>query len=285
MRKVLVTGATGFLGEHVLSALPPDCEVSVFARATSDTSRLPKGIRVHVGRLEEPETLAAALEGKDLLLNVASLGFGHAEGIVEACRRANLPRAVFVGSAAVFTTLPASSKAVRLDAEERLKSSGLACTLLRPTMIYGTPRDRNIWRLISFLRWSPVAPVLRGEGLHQPVHVDDVARAVWAAADGPSIGFRAFNLGGGRALRLREMIEIIARTLGRRVNIVPVPAGAAYIAAAAARAVPFFPRISREQIQRLLEDKSVDIAPARGAVGFAPREFEAGIEQEVRCPP
>lgn len=283
MRRVLVTGATGFLGEHVFALRPADCEVSVFARAGSDTSRISKGIKIHTGRFEEPESFAAALRGQDLLLNLASLGFGHAPAIVEACRRAKPARAVFVGSAAVFTSLPAASKAVRLEAEERLRSSGLDCVLLRPTMIYGTPRDRNIWRLIRFLRWSPIAPVLRGEGLQQPVHVEDVARAVWAAADKPSTGFAAFNIGGARPLRLSEMIEIIARKLGRSVKIVSVPPTAAHIGAAAMRVLPLFPGISREQIQRLMEDKSVDNEPARGELGYAPRDFAAGVEEEIRC--
>lgn len=282
MRRVLVTGATGFLGEHVLARRPPDCELTVFVRPASDLSRLPAGVRTHVGSLDRPETLEAALEGQDLLLNLASLGFGHAPGVVAACRRAGVPRSVFVGSAAVFTTLPARSKSVRLEAERCLQDSGLSCALLRPTMIYGTPRDRNIWRLIRLLRFSPAVPVLRGEGLHQPVHVEDVADAVWAAASLTHAGYRAYNVGGARALRLEEMIGAIAGGLGRRVLLVPVSASAARAGAAVARLLPFLPRISAEQIERLREDKSVDNGPARTAFGYAPRDFQTGVAQELR---
>ena len=122
----------------------------------------------------------------DALVNLASLGFGHAPAIVAAAVGAGLGRAVFVSTTAVATGLPARSKAVRLAAEATVRSSGLAWTILRPTMIYGAPGDRNMSRLLALLirarRGLPgvglpvVLPVPGGgRGLQQPVHVADIA--------------------------------------------------------------------------------------------------------------
>lgn len=282
MKRALVTGATGFLGEHVMKLCPSGWRAEAFARPSSDRSRLPSGALVHEGDLADPASLRTALDGADALLNIASLGFGHAPAIVQAAREARVPRAVFFSTTAVFTKLDARSKAVRLEAERLVSESGLAFTLLRPTMIYGTPRDRNIWRLIRLLRWAPAVPLVEGgRRLQQPVFVEDAARAAWAALDSRAAVGGAFDVPGAKALPFAEMVGIIARLLGRRVPVFSIPRNAALAAAAAARCLPFLPRISAEQILRLEEDKAFDPGPARKAFGYDPLDFEAGVRREL----
>lgn len=280
--RILVTGATGFLGEHVLAARPPGCRIEILARPTSDLSGLPEGIRVRRGDLSDAASLKKAFEGVDVLLNLASMGFGHAPNLIEAYQSARIPRAVFISTTSIFTTLPAPAKSVRLEAEKLLQESGLAFTLLRPTMIYGTPRDRNLWRLIRFLRLSPVAPLVNGgKSLQQPIHVQDAARAIWQVLGKPVTVGKAYNIAGRRPLSLAEMVETITQRLNRRVKIVPISLRAAIAGAAVARHFPLLPRITREQILRLEEDKNYDIAPARAEFGFEPIDFQQGIEKEL----
>lgn len=281
MKTVLVTGATGFVGGYALKLAPSGVRLEAFVR-DPDKARLPTGVGIRAGNLDEPETLLRALEGVDILLNIASLGFGHAPGIVRACREARVPRAVFVSTTAIFTKLPAKTKPVREEAERLIRESGLAYTILRPTLIYGDPSDRNIWRLIRFLRRSPVAPLVGGgRRLQQPIHVEDVARAVWQVLEHPGTVGKAYDVAGARALSFADMVRVIARRLGRRVAVIPVPLRLALAGAAAARALPFLPRISAEQVLRLEEDKAFDIEPARKAFGFDPMDFEAGVAREI----
>src|SRR5205085_5177203 len=102
--------------------------------------------------------------------------------------------------------------------------SALDWTLVRPTMIYGTPADRNIARLLRLLRRAPLVPLPGGgRSLQQPVHVDDVADAIVRALErDPSIG-RAYDLGGPEPLTLRELVQDAARAVGRRPWLVTVP--------------------------------------------------------------
>jgi len=150
---VLVTGATGFLGEFVIARLRAGADrVVVFARPASNIAALvAQGVEVRSGDLGDQASLRRALAGVDVLVNLASLGFGHAPTIVAAAANAGLQHAVFVSTTSIYSSLPAGSKPTRIAAEQAVRDSGLPYTLLRPTMIYGSPRDRNIWRLIKYL--------------------------------------------------------------------------------------------------------------------------------------
>src|SRR5215211_113454 len=99
------------------------------------------------------------MQGADALINIVSLGFGHADSILRAAKEAGIQRAIFISTTAIFTQLNAKSKSIRMDAERLIKSSGLAYTILRPTMIYGSDHDRNMWRLIQFMRYSSIVPI------------------------------------------------------------------------------------------------------------------------------
>jgi uncharacterized protein YbjT (DUF2867 family) len=218
---------------------------------------------------------ALPLEGVDTVVYCASMGFGHVPRLVSQLESAGIQRAVFVSTTAIFTSLPAPSRAVRLAAEEAVQSSRLDWTILRPTMIYGTARDRNVSRLLRVLKRWPVLP-LCGNALWQPVHVEDVADAVLAALDEPRTHDRAYNVAGAEPLRFADLVRTAARALDRRVALVPVPLTAGVLAARLTGVV------TEEQVRRLAEDKAFAIDDAQRDFGYAPRTFAAGVQAEAR---
>ena len=270
---VLLIGGTGFLGSFVAARLfaSVERELCVLVRPTSDRSCLPPEVEVRVGDLGEPLPLG----GIDTLVYCASMGFGHVPRLVQQLEAAGVQRAVFIGSTAIFTRLPAASRAVRLEAERAVGSSRLAWTIVRPTMIYGTHRDRNISRLLRALSRWPVFPVC-GDGLWQPIYVEDLADAVLAALASPRTLGRAYNLAGATPLRFSHLVRTAARALGRNVVLVPVPLRLAVVAARLTRVV------SPEQVLRLAEDKAFDYSEATRDFSFSPRSFEEGVRLEVR---
>ncbi|MCP3950715.1 MAG: NAD(P)H-binding protein, partial [Desulfobacterales bacterium] len=110
--KVLVTGASGFTGSYVVPALlQSDQAVRCFMRSTSDISYLPdSGFGMAFGDLDDRESFRRALERVDALVNIASIGFGHAPGIVKAVSESGVKRAIFVSTTAIYTKLDADSK-------------------------------------------------------------------------------------------------------------------------------------------------------------------------------
>jgi nucleoside-diphosphate-sugar epimerase len=287
---ILLTGATGFLGERVARALvDAGRKVRCFVRPTSDRSVLGNlEVDYAVGDLADESALYHAFQGCEVLINVASIGFGHGPGIVRAAERAGVKRAIFFGTTAVFTTLPAQTKKVRLEAEQAIMGSSLNWTILRPTMIYGSPRDRNMWRLIQYLRRYPLIPIPGdGESLQQPVFVDDLADATLAALRTDASIHQALNLAGAEALSYNQVIDTITALLRRRVLKLHVPLRLAVLGLGAYNALRRRPALRSEQLLRLNEDKAFSIDEARACLGYQPLTFREGITRELQslCPP
>jgi uncharacterized protein YbjT (DUF2867 family) len=284
--KVHVTGGSGFTGAFVVRELLKRGH-EVFAltrneRAAAKVSEL--GATPVEGDLDVPASLSEAFGagGAEHLVNVASLGFGHADSIVGAAEAAGLDRAVFVSTTALFTKLDAPSKRVRGEAEARIWGSSLRWTIVRPTMIYGTPGDRNIARLLQVLAKVPVLPVPGGgHRLQQPVHVEDLATAIVGAVERDAAVGQAIDVPGPEPLSFRELLLTAGSAVGRCPKLVPVPFRPTIAALRLYERVSSSPRLKAEQLERLGEDKAFDPGPAREILGYDPRPFSDGVRDEA----
>jgi nucleoside-diphosphate-sugar epimerase len=284
MMKVFVTGATGFTGSRFVPLLLNNgYEVRCLYRASSDRSQLSSSaVEWAQGDLSDTASLSASMQETDALVNLASLGFGHADSIISAAKSAGIKRAIFISTTAIFTQLNARSRTVRVAAERAIETSGLDYTILRPTMIYGSPRDRNMWRLIKFMRISPIVPVVGdGKSLQQPIYVDDVAAAILGCLKSDTTLGKSYNIAGGQALTYNEVIDTIARQMNKRAWKLHVPSKPVV------SLLRFFERvgipfpIKAEQVLRLNENKDFSYAEAQRDFGFSPLVFEEGINLEL----
>ncbi|QNU66804.1 NAD(P)H-binding protein [Ruminiclostridium herbifermentans] len=282
---ILLTGATGFLGEFVLKELTDrGYEVTCFVRKTSNLNTINElNVKYIFGELDDYNSICKALEGKDALINIASLGFGHAPNIVNACKQMKVKRAVFVSTTGIFTKLNPDSKAIRLEAERLIKESGLDYTIIRPTMIYGTPRDRNMWRLIKYLKKINIIPIL-GDGtyLQQPVYVKDLADAIVKAYESPVSIKKEYNISGAKALTYNEVVDLTAKALGKKVIKIHVPSKLSYNLLRAYEKVSKKPILKAEQVLRLNENKAFSHEEAKADFGYSPTTFEEGISLETK---
>lgn len=283
--KLMVTGGSGFLGGYVLreAARRGHQTVALARSETAAAAVTALGARPVTGDLDDPRSVANAFarSGCDVLVNLASLGFGHGLGIVAAAELAGMSRAIFVSTTAVTTTLAARSRQVRLAAEQQVRESALDWTILRPTMIYGDAGDRNLSRLLLLLRRTPVLPVPGGGHLQQPVHVADVADAVLAAARCPAAAGHTYDVAGPEPLTFSELLRISARAVASRTRFVPVPLFPVIAAARGYELLSGSPRIRAEQVRRLTEDKAFAIDDAVRDLDYAPRSFADGIRAEA----
>jgi uncharacterized protein YbjT (DUF2867 family) len=283
---IAITGATGFTGRHVVAEVRrqyPDAAVRCLVRSADAAAALERAGALPVtGDLHDGASLDRLFDGADTLLNVASLGFPWVDSLFASIARApSLRRGVFVSTTAILTSLPVKSKPLREHGERLVRESALAWTILRPTMIYGTPDDRNIIRLIRLVDRVPMLPMLAPEALQQPVHVEDVARAVVDVLRFPVTIGRAYNIAGGSPLTLRALFEQTATALGRRRVFVPLPVGPLRAAVRLYGGLTSSPRLKVEQIDRLGEHKAFPYDDAARDFGYSPRPFAEGVVREV----
>ena len=144
------------------------------------------------------------------------------------------------------------------------------CTILRPTMIWGSDRDRNVARLRGLaarLRMLPCpgAPT----GLRQPVHESDVAAAIVAAARHDGTAGRIMEIGGGERLSVTQMIRRVAEASG--VPTVEIPHGIWSLLSA--RPVRPFVRRWHGVLSRMRQDQLADNRCAADLIDYRPRGF------------
>lgn len=243
-----VTGANGFVGRHVVAlAAEAGWTVSgivrsaVAARVVSATGGRPVEI-------PEPnvETLARALEGADVVVHLAQIGaerggqtyeavnVGLTGRLLEACRRAGVPRALFFSGLGVAhygmksrCTNPYFLS--KLTAENRLMRSDRETVIFRPSFIVG-PGDAFVPAALAAIAGGEVERPGDGAYRMQPIAVADAAALVLAAASRPSGGFPSvFDLVGPEPVSYAQLLERlarVARTAGRdatlRVREIPI---------------------------------------------------------------
>jgi nucleoside-diphosphate-sugar epimerase len=285
--RLLVVGGSGFLGGYVLrEAARRGHQTLALARSLEAARAVAAhGARPLSGDLDDGRRLdeVFAVARCEALLCLASLGHGHGPSIVAAAEDAGVPRAVFVSTTAVTTTLHPPTRQVRLAAEEQIRRSSLDWTILRPTMIYGAAGDRNLSRLLPLLRRAAALPVpATGGYVHQPVHVGDVADAVLATLQRPAAIGSLYNVAGPEPLPFAELLHTCARAVGSRTRFVPVPLAPLVTLVRGYEVLSRHPRIRPEQLRRLAEHKAFPIETAIRDLGYAPRSFTTGIGDEAR---
>jgi uncharacterized protein YbjT (DUF2867 family) len=280
--RTLLTGATGLLGGALLRLLlARGHETRCLVRAESpNTSRL-DGERVEIfhGDAAREEDLYRALRGADALLHVA--GIEYATPVVRAAGRAGVERVLMVGSTSAHSAY-AFRSGPKLRMEELVRGSGLAWTIVRPSMIYGSERDRNVHRLLRFLDRSPIFPIFGpGTNLWQPVYHEDCARGVFEALERPVSVRRSYDLPGAEPLTYLDLVKIAAAALGRSPRIVRLPIEPVRRMLVATERLRLPLPIDSGQVARLREDKAYSYERARLDLDYAPRPFSEGVALEV----
>jgi uncharacterized protein YbjT (DUF2867 family) len=295
--KIVVVGGTGFLGRHIVRALlDADHDVTVVGRHPESVSgiALLAGANAARGDITDPQSLTGALEGADAV--VMSVTFPNypmeqarkgltferyeAEGskhLIAEAKRAGVKRFVFISGAGAD---PASSKSwyrAKGLAEQTIKSSGLDYVIIRPSWIYG-PEDKSVNKIVSMVRLSPVVPRLgvRPQRI-QPLHVDDLADAV-ARVFAREEWNETFELGGPQVMTMEEVVDTIAKVLGKKRAQIPIPRPLARLGTAPLLLLPT-PPMTPTGVEFASQDGLVDMRAARRALGVDPVPFEEGLRR------
>ena len=263
--KILVTGATGFVGPKIVHALrAQDRDVRVLVRRPERASQLAGwGAELATGDMTDAASLRAALDGVTHVVHLVAIIQGRpadfhrvmtegTKSLVAAAKEQGVERFVLMSALGTSDT---SAQAVPYYAakwaqEQELVGSGLTYTIFRPSFVFG--RDGGALPLfLKQVKLSPVVTVI-GQGLQrsQPIWVDDVATYFARGVDLPEAANRVFELGGPDTVDWNGLYSTIARVLGKRRKIVHVPVSLARAGAQLTERLPGAP-LTTDQVTML----------------------------------
>ncbi len=198
-------------------------------------------------------------------------------------------RIVALSSTSRFTKTKSSDGAEKaiaarlIEGEENLKtwatSKGIEWVILRPTLIYGHGRDKNITEIVRFIRKFRFFPLLgKANGLRQPIHVDDVAEACVAALESAVAINCAYNISGEETVPYREMVCRVFAALHLSPRLLTIPFPIFNIAVACMRLLPRYKHWTVAMAERMNSDLVFDHSDAKRDFGFSPRPFRLSSE-------
>jgi NADH dehydrogenase len=287
-QKIVVLGGTGFVGSHLVPRIARDGHAITLLSRNREKHRelgvLPRVAIVNAD-VHDHAVLTRHLAGADAVINLVGIlnergsdgsGFRKAhveltESLIGACVTAGVPRLLQMSALRAGEGSSHYLK-TRAEAETRVRTSPLAWTIFRPSVIFGEG-DGLFYRFASLLRIAPVLPLARAHAKFQPVHVGDVAEAFARALAHPFTQGRIYELGGPRTIELGELVRWTARMLGKRRLVLGLPDALGYAQAMVGEWLPGKP-ISRDNFRSLLLD-SVTPEDGLGTLGIVATPMEA----------
>lgn len=308
---ILVTGATGAVGPHVVSAMR-DAGYSVRTLSIDSPPAVswPNDVESLTGDVTNTSEVKSAMEGVDSVIHLAALlhivnpspalqekyeriNVGGTATVIAAAIKAGVRRVILFSTIAVYgpsdgqiitedtTPNPDTFYAQTKLAAERIVLEAIGSdgkqigSVLRLGAVYGSRIKGNYQRLLQSLVRGRFLPVGRGTNRRTLVYVKDVAHAAILALQDSTAAGKKFNVSDGEFHTLKEIIETMCQALGRKPPCMSLPAGPVRIAAGVvedlAGIVGIKPPIMRAVIDKYTEDIAVDSRLIQQKLGFMPQ--------------
>jgi nucleoside-diphosphate-sugar epimerase len=315
--RILVTGATGFVGRHLVRALlRRDHAVRAFGRDPQACAGLKdEGAEVLRGDLRDAEAVDAACDGAEAVYHVGALSapwgkladfcainVNGTRHVLAGCQAHGVrrlihissPSVVFSGRDVINSTESAScprrflcdySWSKKL-AEDLVRGSGVPAVIVRPKAVFGPGDTSLLPRLVDRARAGRLPQVGSGDNLIDLTYVDNVVEALVLALTADAAPGRTYTVTNGEPVRLWDTVRQVLGRLGIAPKLRRVPYRLAYMIAAGlewkARLFGGEPALTRYLAAILGRTQTYDITAARRDLGYRPVvSVAAGLERTL----
>jgi len=289
---ILIAGGTGFVGSSFTRRFIADGHrVTLLVRPGSERKIEPvENLSTTKTDYQNPDIsipadLDAVVNCIGIIREFPSKGITfekvHCETVkflVDMAKRNGINR--FLQVSALGTGPDAKTKyfQTKYRAEQLLRDSGLRVTVFRPSIIYG-PGDEFINMFAGMLRKFPAMPVI-GSGKYrlQPVYVDDLSEIVVQTVGDDYAFDDSFEIGGPEVLTYIEIIDTVAKTIGKKALKIGQPVFFMRFLAALFDRFSWFP-LSRDQITMLYDESYTDDRRLFDRYGITPRKLQDALAE------
>jgi NADH dehydrogenase len=295
--RIFLTGATGFVGGHILQRLLADGHDVVAVvrgrsaiRPQNDHLHLASGDVVSGAGLDVMQGCDAVIHLVGIIMEQGDATFErvHHEAtrnVVAAARRAGVERLVQMSALGARADGVSGYQTSKWRGEEEVRNSGIPFVILRPSLIFG-PGDGFITQMVDVMRSAPLFRPVVGTGQYRfrPVYIDDVVSCFVSSLINERATNQSIDIGGGEELTLEQMLRQIADCVGVSKAAVHMPWPLMYAGAVLMQAVLKKPPVTTDQLRMLREGSTCDITRMREIFGIEPIGFTTGLQRYL-CRP
>ena len=288
MRNVLVLGGTGFVGRHLVRQLAARgvsvCVPTRNRERGKDLILLPT-VEVIEADVADEATVQRMVRGRDAVVNLVGILHGDFERVhvelprrvAAACSQWGVRRLVHVSALKAAPEAPSAYLRSKAQAEALIREAQgerFQATILQPSVVFGQ-EDRFLNLFARLARALPVIVLASPQARFQPVHVNDLARAVVVALDDARTFGQTYPLCGPRVYTLRELVEYVLRTLGLHRPVIELSPALSMLQAGILERLPG-KLMTRDNVRSMQVDSVCDCAFPE-VFGFAPAALEAVV--------
>ncbi len=293
--RVLITGATGFIGSALIAALKGSGHDVIACVHRPRAARLPAGVQtVVVDYLRDTDVAAwlPRLSGVDVVINAVgllretrcatfdALHDRAPRALFAACEQSGVRRVIQISALGADAQAISHYHCSKRAADEALRASALDWTIIQPSVVFG-PKGASA-ALFLTLASLPVIPLVgRGDQRMQPIHLDDLASLVIAVVDQRRAIRETVPAVGPEPVTLRDMLRGYREALGLRPTLtLPIPLGLMHLAAWFGD-LTGSGALSNETLSMLLRHNTAPPDAMQKALGRAPRPLRQFIPPEL----
>ncbi len=299
---ILVTGATGFVGSHLLDKLQIGrhrvrCIVAPFEMKAAQELKSRGFEAVVADIMDRDQVMRAVPEGLDAVFHLAGIltetrrvkfsdiHVKATRNLVDACVEKKVKRFIFTSAYGAAPDSQSANHRSKWECEKLIRMSGLDYTIVRPTIIFG--RGDRFTNLFAYeIRNHPFIPIPDGgRNSLQPIFVDDLAEAMSRCLKRDDTRFGEFDLGGHEIYTFREMVERIYAVVGIRRRMIPVPIPVMYVMGYLYELFSDRPMLTRDLVTLLKKEYVAEGNDITEVFGIKPVGFVEGMRTYLKAEP